>query len=307
MKSMIDANIEDRNFDIAIWTCGYEQRARYICENQVVIAKSNLVFDYQSLDILDFNKNKSYFESIDNVSFYTNELDLLNQIGPKLEALDEESESLKLFLDVSSCSRSVAAKILENLKLIASARAKNLLITIGYALSEFSTPPDSELPCHISEPVIGELSGWSSDLSKPPFAIVGIGFEPGRALGAIDYLEIPEVRIFFPKGPDARFDGAVAAANSFLIEEETDGNVLPYSILSPNILYEKMVSLVTGIFSQYRPVVIPLGPKIFAAVAIVLALNLAPNICVWRTSSGPSGNPQNIKPQGPISIFRFEW
>jgi len=172
-----------------------------------------------------------------------------------------------------------------------------------YALSAWDSPPTSELPSHISEPVVGDLSGWSEDLSKPPCAVIGLGFEPGRALGCIDYLEIPGVRLFVPHGPDVRFEEAVVGANKALFAEVGEGAVLHYDVMNPSDTYQRLESRLFGLAPRSRPVIIPLGPKIFSAVSICLVVQMLPKICVWRTSAGVGENTSDRTAGGEVSCF----
>lgn len=289
--------------EIFVVTCGYEERSSYVHQHFKGEISALIVLDYNCPDILHYDKNKSYFSSISNALF----VDLTSASAAEefertfLECIsNSESESPAIFFDISSCSRSVIA----NSFLSISRKAPpSSTLTCCYALSAFDKAPDGELPSSVSEPVVGDLSGWSDDLSKPPCAIIALGFEPGRALGSIDYLEVPEVRLFMPEGPDTRFKDAVYKANSMLIEEAGSGAVLPYDVLDPQATYEKLDSLLFGLLAQFRPVIIPLGPKIFAALSIIIAIRMWPNVCVWRTSAGSGEDVTNRSAQGEIAVF----
>lgn len=203
------------------------------------------------------------------------------------------SASETILVDMSSCSRSTIATVL---LVLSAAIESRLQLTIAYALSEFDEPPNGELPSHISEPVVGDLAGWSDDLSKPPCAIIGLGFEPGRALGCIDYLEIPEVRLFMLLRNRCRFLAAVESANALLIEQARKENVLPYDVTEPSTTHQKLESLVRGLFPICRPVLIPLGPKFFCGALDPFGVEIESAIlCVayiirrWRTREKSEG------------------
>lgn len=292
-----------RRFDLAIATCGYETRATYLTKTFKLDTAQLLVLDYCCDGVLSYDVNKVFYECQSERSFVRindqlNET-LVEVLAAAAAKLDADAR-LRIFLDISSCSRSVMATLV---LAIANTVEDRVDLTCAYALSAFDTPPDGELPSHISQPVVGDLSGWSNDLSKPPCAVIGMGFEPGRALGCMDYLEIPEVRLFMPIGVDQRFEKAVQEANAVLISEVGTQSVLPYQILDPAATYEKMESLIYGLLPRFRPVVIPLGPKIFAMLAIILAVRMLPQICVWRTSSGSIGEVIDRIASGEVAIF----
>ncbi len=303
MKTIRPEELAGKHFDICIFVCGYETRASYVASKFEAEWETAVILDYECGGILQYDANRAFYEKFDNSSFLPISDDLIVQLAAYLEnaTLPNDPETrAQIFIDISSCSRSVMAKILLAVSETLRSRAQ---ITCAYALSSFDNPPDGELPSHISEPVIGDLSGWSDDLFKPPCAVIGLGFEPGRALGCMDYLEIPEVRLFMPVGVDERFKEAVREANSVLISEAGSLSVLPYEILDPAATYEKMESLIHGLLAKFRPVIIPLGPKIFAALAMILAIRTFPRVCVWRTSSGTIGETADRKASGEIAIF----
>ncbi|UIJ47134.1 hypothetical protein LZK98_09405 [Sphingomonas cannabina] len=307
MRTVSIEAIAAQRFDLAILTCGYETRAAYLRKSIALDAAELVVLDYRCDTILSYDENKAFYESLSNRRF----IDIDDSLSEKLStALSKAAAGidagnrLRILIDISSCSRSVMAKLL---LAIAETLPGSVELTCAYALSAFDNPPDGELPSHISEPVVGDLSGWSDDLSKPPCAVIGMGFEPGRALGCMDYLEIPEVRLFMPYGVDQRFEQAVQEANAVLIAEAGTQSVLPYQILDPAATYEKMESLIYGLLARFRPVIIPLGPKIFAALAMVLAVRMLPRICVWRTSSGTIGGISDRTANGEVAIFTTEF
>ena len=303
MRTVSVEAVAAQRFDLAIVTCGYETRAAYLRMNIALDAAELLVLDYRCDAMLSYDANKGYYASLSNRRFIDIDDSLSETLKTALAKAAAEIDAdarLRILIDISSCSRSVMAKLLLAISETLTGRAE---LTCAYALSAFDTPPDGELPIHISEPVVGDLSGWSDDLSKPPCAVIGMGFEPGRALGCMDYLEIPEVRLFMPHGVDLRFEQAVEEANAVLISEAGAQSVLPYQILDPAATYEKMESLIYGLLPRFRPVIIPLGPKIFAALAMVLAVRMLPGVCVWRTSSGTIGDISDRTASGEVAIF----
>lgn len=291
-------------FDILIAVCGYETRARYIPIEVVDNVSTMIVLDYESEGVLAYDINKEELATAAHVDFISLKTALyISNFENRLASFlrnGTHDEKISVLFDISCASRKLISQII--LCLDRTLRDR-LDLCCAYAASEFFSPPSDELPSHISEPVVGELSGWSNDLSQPPCAVIGLGFEPGRAIGCLDYLEIPEVRLFQPFGPDLRFVEAVEKANNQLIQVAGESFLLPYSIMDPVDTYLKLESMVFGLQDNFRPVLIPLGPKIFAVCCIVLAIRNSPNICVWRTSSGELGIPHDIKTGGHIAIF----
>lgn len=298
------AQTKASSFNLLIAICGYESRAKFISLEVKGNVESTIILDYGSEGVLSYGANKQALGTMPQVDFLSLNDDryVLDFETMLLRHLKNRNvgEKLRVLFDTSCASRRLISKVLLSLDRIAK---DQLELCCVYAVSEFYPPPSDELPSHISEPVVGELSGWSNDLSQPPCAVIGLGFEPGRAIGCIDYLEMPEVRLLQPHGPDPRFIDAVEQANGQLIMEAGTNCLFPYSVMDPVDTYLKLESMVFGLLDEFRPVLIPLGPKIFAVSCIVLAIRNAPSVCVWRTSSGQLGVPHDTKTDGNVAVF----
>lgn len=292
-------------YDLMLVACGYESRATFIHTEFHGCAKRLIVLDYGSAGVHSYDRN---YELLQRAS-PTRWIDLKQpsperEIAACIEAATSEienGEALRVLFDISSCSRSTMATVLTTL---AFSSKHNVELTLVYAVSAYFDPPDGELPSSVSEPVIGDLSGWSNDLSKPPCAIIGLGFEPGRALGTIDYLEVPEVRLFIPDGPDSRFYHAVIEANQLLLAQP-GVTASSYDVLDPVDAYQKLESMILGLLPTYRPIIIPLGPKIFAALSMLLALRFLPQVCIWRTSAGSGEDVADRSAGGEVAVFKY--
>lgn len=296
--------IQEEAFDAFIGACGYEGRSRFVLSSLRQTDMPVLVLDYESYGVLSYDVNRRSYEASPQTAFIPVRADafeerLAIEISGVARARNTSSK-IRILFDVSSCSRRLIAR---TSLLLRSRLPPGSEVVFVYALADYYLPPAGELPSHISEPVIGDLAGWSDDLSKPPCAIIGLGFEPGRALGCIDYLEIPTVRLFVPHGPDPRFLEDVVAANDSLLGEVGHEYVFDYSILNAAETYEKIESLVFGLLPRFRPVIIPLGPKIFSVMAIHLAIETMPWVCVWRTSSGDLAEARDIEASGEVVVF----
>lgn len=298
--------LQESTIDILIAVCGYECRATHVPLAIKGRVGSTIILDYESTDVLSYNSNKEHLGKFDAVTFLSLQRSLYipdfeSCVGHVISAI-EAPKKLNVVFDVSCGSRRLISQILIALDRVCRERLNLFCV---YSVSEFYDPPSDELPSHISEPVVGALSGWSEDLSQPPCAVIGLGFEPGRAIGCLDYLEIPEVRLLQPFGPDPRFIEAVEKANRQLIQEAGSGYLLPYSVMNPVDTYLKLESMVFGLRRQFRPILLPLGPKIFAVACIVLAIRYSPHVCVWRTSSGNLGAPHDTRADGNVAVFHI--
>lgn len=293
------------DYDLMFVCCGYESRCTFVYDQFQGETGHLVILDYGSTGVHSYDRNRFEFEraaSANWIDLRQPDFDhiIAEWVARTREVLEGDGPVRVLF-DISSCSRSTMASILINLT---NKMQRDVDLTCVYAVSAYFNPPDGELPSSVSEPVIGELSGWSSDLTKPPCAIIGLGFEPGRALGSIDYLEVPEVRLFVPQGPDGRFYQAVVEANRLLLEDPGI-NSSAYHVLNPIDTYQKLESMILGLLPRYRPIIIPLGPKIFAAISMLIAIRLLPQVCIWRTSAGSGEEAADRVAGGDIATFNY--
>lgn len=292
-------------YDLMFVCCGYEARCTFVHDQFQGETGRLVVLDYGSAGIHSYDRNRSEFEraaSADWVDLRQADFDRIVAEWVARTCADLEGDvPVRVLFDISSCSRSTMASVLTNL---ANNAQRDVDLTCVYAVSAYFDPPDGELPSSVSEPVIGELSGWSSDLTKPPCAIIGLGFEPGRALGSIDYLEVPEVRLFVPEGPDGRFHDAVVQANRLLLEDPGISSSA-YHVLNPIDTYQKLESMILGLLPRFRPIIIPLGPKIFAAISMLIAIRMLPQVCIWRTSAGSGEDIADRAAGGDVAAFNY--
>jgi hypothetical protein len=292
-------------YDLMFVCCGYEARCTFVHDQFEGKTGRLVILDYGSPGVHSYDRNRLELErsaSANWVDLRQADFDCIIAEWIARTCSDLERDGpVRVLFDISSCSRSTMASVLINL---AHNALRDVDLTCVYAVSAYFNPPDGELPSSVSEPVIGELSGWSSDLTKPPCAIIGLGFEPGRALGSIDYLEVPEVRLFVPEGPDGRFHEAVVEANRHLLDDPGIGSSA-YHVLNPIDTYQKLESMILGLLPRYRPIIIPLGPKIFAAISMLIAIRMLPQVCIWRTSAGSGEDTADRAAGGDIAAFNY--
>lgn len=298
-------SVREADYDIAIIACGYEARSTFISKEIVGEIGLFALLDYESEDEGSYNSNSEYFEHFKNVerinvSGQRDASRALEELLLRVASGRSKSDVINVLFDISSCSRSTLAQ-----SLLALSRS-TVSVTFAYAVSEWFEPPVDEPASSFSEPVLGDLAGWSDNLTSPPCAVVGLGFEPGRALGTIDYLEVPEVRLFLPDGPDSRFKAAVTEANVLLIDEIGE-RTIPYDIRDPSDIHQKLSSLISGLVPNFRPIIIPFGPKIFAVISMLLAVRSFPNLCIWRTSSGNDSFPKDRDASGEVIAFQYDF
>src|SRR5262249_8833739 len=159
----------------------------------------------------------------------------------------------------SSFSRDRLGALL-SLLLNATQRGDVEELRILYAPAAFSTALVPDSPTLIgSAELLGGFEGPLVDPDRAVTAIVGLGYEPGRALGAVELLEPQRTVLLRPVGVDSRYDKQVAKVNAALLGGHGGSVPLEYDVLQPRVLLEELRRLLRGISTYERAVLVPLG------------------------------------------------
>ncbi|NWJ27666.1 hypothetical protein [Rhizobium sp. RM] len=287
---------------IHIGCLGYEHRSIEALRRleSAKASKTKLLFDYRSeLDHCYIENRREIDKSgciiINDLKTFLAQirLHIAKEIAPTVQ------------LDVTSFDRKKLALILE---VLFESSASIGAVILTYFPRQFAEPSGELEEVLEFGPVtprfVGEVSYERDSLSL----IVGAGYEFGRVIGAIDVLEPELTYCMFPVGTDARFERAVARNNlgfSFL----DDPNLLiPYSVLNPHSTYFAIRRLIQVELNERNVLVLPLGPKIFAALSIIIALIYSPAVMVWRYSTEDLRRPNSLsdaKASGDVALFAF--
>ncbi|MEX3998745.1 hypothetical protein AB4Y38_07590 [Paraburkholderia sp. EG285A] len=284
--------------DVFIAACGYEGRARAAAQEFHKSATRKLAIGFASQRELEYEVNKAWFGSAG--------FDLV-EVGDDAfrEALDQyllnrapECGAMTLEIDISCFNRYRLAHLVDALRALPIAE---VVVTFRYSIAEFTPPVDDVAPTVTVDPVIPQFAGWTTRPDRPPAAIVGLGYEPNKAIGIVDHLEINNATwAYYPLGPIPEYYQRVLEANQSLLDIiQADGRCQPYDLKEPAQLFHEMNSLVDMLKPHFNTVLIPFGPKLFALVALLVA-SLNDDVGVWRVSSGGMEAPVNRKPSGHI-------
>lgn len=202
----------------------------------------------------------------------------LRQASEQLEA----EAAMQVFVDVSCLDRPFIASLFACLAIFASQRSVSL--TIGYSLARYAPSPATwARPVRTICPVHPMFSGWTAaGASAPVDVVVGLGYERGKAVGAVEYLEPRRRWVCVPHSPFDEYLQEVKQHNRPLLERG-GARVLEYDVLAPVDAYFSLRSLLQGIARDARPVLFPFGPKVFFAVSLLAALSVE-QAAVWQVS-----------------------
>ena len=288
-------NIHESHYDFAICGLGFESRS--------VTAYNTSSGKIKSLIVLGYDENTEYFAYQENKKLFKTKTDRIFEISDKdvittlLLALQKENlnERKNILIDITVMSRHRLATVMS---LLIDKLIPDSTITIAYSLSEFIKSPEGITPvrkvCEIAEGFDGILG----DLSLPTSVIIGLGYEQGKALGISNYLDSWRDYLFIPQSAIPEFEKEVRQNNNDLIESIASERVLDYNVNSPYSTYLDLKSLVLSLSDTSRPLLMPLGPKILAALCVVLSKDLGSSVPVWRVSSEYTEEPVDRPPSG---------
>lgn len=282
--------------DVFIAACGYEGRARAAAQEFGNEAKKKLAIGFTSQRELEYEANRQWFESTGFDLIEVSDAAFRDRIDKYFLACVAKGGVRSVEVDISCFNRFRLAHLVDALR---SLPGKEITVTFRYSIAEFTPPMEDTAPAVTVEPVIPQFAGWTTRPDRPPAAIVGLGYEPNKAIGIVDHLEINNATwAYYPLGPIPEYYQRVLEANQSLLGIiQADGRCQPYDLNAPATLFHEMNSLVDTLKPHFNPVLIPFGPKLFALVALLVA-TLHDDVGVWRVSSGNLEAPVSREPSG---------
>lgn len=213
-------------------------------------------------------------------------------------------EPVCLAVDVSSMSRPRIGGVIHAIADIPPEH--HVVVDLLYVPAQYRDPPP-EIPeaTEALAPVTPEFAGEPLDPESPMMLLFGLGYEPERAASAVDELAPQHAVPFFPIGTDDKFRKAVQAANADVLALKAVGKQVEYQVNDPFRCFSELEALV-GYFLRdaQRPLLLPLGPKIFAAVCMLVAVSATPRVPVWRVSAGVFDDPEDREPENEMVTLR---
>jgi hypothetical protein len=278
-------------------TLGYERRARHIAETLRPQAKKCLVWKFTDRQTLNYTDNANWF-SLNGYEIIDDQDD--NRFCEWLKStLTNASDASNVIgcVDISSMTRKRLATIVE---LCCDEHLKSSFsIDFLYSLGAYSSPStQTAFNTHFS-PISPFFAGCTVDPNKPPIAIVGLGYEEGKALGATEYIQADEAWVFIPESSINEYLTSVREANSILLSFLPDKQIICYRVEDPIGCYNLLESLIYGIVPLGRPIILPFGPKIFTLMALLACAKYS-EASVWRVSAQQSEEPIDRLPSEHI-------
>lgn len=287
-------------YDGVFASLGFESRAPAACAAIRPQSGRKVAVAFAERHLLSFTANKKAFE---RAGFSTPIIEEDKIVDWCRRFVNETADvkGTKLLVDVSSASRLRIAAIV--VALLESQRENSVSVDFVYSIAKWSAPTLGQERIVASGPVLPRFAGWSARPDIPTSAVIGLGYEFKKAIGAYEYLEATDVWTFFPESRDKRYHRDVAAANEHLLRLVEKERQLRYSVDQMFHSYALLESVVGAAKRTSRPVLLPFGPKSFALVSALVA-SVHREVGLWRVSSGQFGEPHDREASGDIAGIR---
>lgn len=228
----------------------------------------------------------------------------LAEMAEALKDIDRERSEYRVFVDVSAFPRRMLAALLDAIR-DAVADGFPVRLTLGYRLALFTKPRDGEAPPNRRvAPAHSSVAGWPRLPGLPVHLIVGLGYERGKALGAVEYIQPAHLSLFSPESPEPRFAKQVSDRNRELLDGSPAEAVYSYQVLDPAAQFAQLSSMLAPMLIDAKPVLLPFGPKVFFAICVLLSFNFS-EVAVWHVSGEEDEEITLVRPSEHAVYIRF--
>lgn len=282
------------SYDAVVAAVGYEPRCYAISAALPQTSGIRIAVEFDQNRTADFDRSLRRFKKL---GFETNR-EWNEKFVPFLRVfLDQlDGDEPRVLFDISSMSRPRIAGIVQVLaEMPATSRIRADFL---YAPAKFRPPAGLPAGVLTLQPVTSYFMGKLRRRSDV-VGVVGLGYEPYKAAGALDSLEVRDVIACIPEGRDERFKRAVLRANKGLLTSHENRIRIDYRVDDPFDTYMMLDGQIDALLADGSvPTLVPLGPKIFALCSFLIAARRFPDISVWRASFEQNEPPVPHRPDG---------
>lgn len=277
--------VRTRSFDFLLGYLCVETRSIHVlqhahdrCANRIMLVET------RTSDSQEKAPHKHWAKKAEkiNVVFQDDELEidsLEREIEQRFSSRGEVGTPISVLLDISSMPRSVIASVMAIIEDMASTR--RIDVVVAYCLAKYTPPVDHNLANKTVRPVHPSFTGFAIDAGLPVAAIVGLGYEKGKALGAVEYIQSSDWWVFVPTSEETKYLKKVNEHNQTILNVIGADRRFEYSIHSPLLTVTQLESLISNLFSTHKPVLLPFGPKIFFFCSLLVSM-VHHHCAVWH-------------------------
>ncbi len=299
-------DLSGERFDILITSTGYESRANQIAKKVNAKYQFCLGFDNERKDPIRLENDHFFDTALYEIIIISNEevlRKLVKEILECLETVITQKSIASIYIDYSCMSKNWYSYIL--LSLYHFRNRSSLKIFFGYSHAKYEKYIESDTFNRIVEPLFGFCD--LSIPSKPTALVIGLGNEKNRVLGFAEYFDAVPYLFSSDESYNEEYSKEIDEVNKYIIQETPDNNFIKYPI--HDLIYSHFLieNLSASLANDYRVVIAPCGPKPFALLSMIVALNNELPIEVWRISPGYKIPKVDRKSTGLISTLELSF
>lgn len=293
VNSMADA-------DLFIFAIGYEARSAHAARELSGRYSRGLGIKFGVHEELSFEENLRWAEAEKSIQVRLCGSEVL--AGAIVAEELDSSSARRVTVDVSSFPRAYLAAVTGALWDQSRRTDHEIEVTFIYSIPSFSPPPDEHGPVVSFGAVHPNFVGSPAG-NRGLATLIGLGYEPELALSAQQVLDPAVTWLAVPRSVDPDFDAEVASANDVLLNVVDGSNIWTYDVESPAATFYELEAIVAGLTREHNVVLVPLGPKLFAVISLLVALVHRSDVGVWRLSAGGLRIPKEQVAAGPIAAL----
>ncbi len=286
---------ENPNIDILIYGLGYESRAIHCASN--LYAKNYIALAFPECEFFSYRKNYDFAVERNHQIYEFQCGEIYSQLKRDISAGDYT----EIGVDISSMTREMMSGILN----VLIAAKPDCTIVLYYTLGKYK-PPASHDTFIDFNPIKG-MEGWSIHPERPLSVILGLGYETDQAVGIVEYFDPSGTWAFIPNGSDSRYREDITESNKSLWPFVLPKRCVEYNVNQPIQLYSELRGLVEVLSKRSRVIIVPAGPKIFSAIAILVGLEIGNEVSLWRASNNHQSPLADTLPENDITQFRYNF
>ncbi len=264
--------LRDGEFDLAIYASGFEQRASHIFVVHRPAARTEMVFGFEEL--------RDHPIRLANDAVFANVTTVLTDGRDDrhvLDALRAHGDATRVFVDISSMSRTWYAAVLNWARFKSDSRPLELVF--GYSVAVPARP----FPNRRVKSIEGTAGFEGSPMLPTSLVVLGLGFDRLTPHWVLEQTE-PDLAFAYWAEPAATRELVIEAkrANKELLARIDASFSLP--LLDVETSFRKLIERVLPHREAMNLTLIPLGPKPHVLANLLVALRLPTTTCLRVTT-----------------------
>lgn len=265
-------------YDAALVSVGYERRSSTLARHVANRPERAVAVEFDGHRTPVFLENQAFYRDAG--------WSLSCDWGKDFELMAVEffecQRGSHVLVDVSSMTRWRIASVIAALAELDG--DADLTVDLLYLPAEYTDPPDAPAAVLKLRPASTFFAG-SLDADGATTCVIGLGYEPEKAAGTIETLEPSEVVAFVPLDRSSDYRKKVENANRGLLDGKMLAERIDYNVHDPYAAFVLVDQLVADLVADgVRPALVPMGPKIFAVICMLVGARHEDDVSVWRAS-----------------------